>query len=508
MTRITKLLAWAFLQSLLLQGTVFCIETTFITDPKTGKKVEVASDQIIVKYRTGVSAARRAALRFSSGVRSSREITGLNAETLKVSSSSLLETLQNFRASPEVESAEPDYVRKLTGVTFNDTYFSQQYALTQLQITDAWGVTTGTGLAEVKVAVLDSGVDYNHDDLGGAFRVKVYDGFDFFNDDADPMDDDGSGIGHGTAVAGIIAATANNGIGIAGIHNNAKILAVKVCSDDCLDSHIILGVDYAIAKGVNIMNMSFGGASGSSILQDAIDRALAERITVVASAGNDGNTEPVLFPAAYPGVIAVGASTTSGVLANFSNTGPEIAVIAPGVLTYTTSADGVNPDTYTFTFGGTSGAAPHVTGIASLLLSLEPRLTPSRIRSILVQTASDVDPPGYDTLTGFGLVNAFRAVRAIPGALIPPPQDETVPMPNPFIARGLNRVTFRIPEDLGGTVVKVKIINAAGVPVRTITSNNIWDGKNDDGVSVASGVYFYELETTRGKSRNKVFLVR
>ena len=239
-------------------------------------------------------------------------------------------------------------------------------------------------------------------------------------------------------------------------------------------------------------------------MQDAVNKALGNKVIIVASAGNDGNGVPVLFPAAYPSVIAVGASNSSDTLTSFSNTGPEIAVIAPGENVYAAQPN----STYTATFTGTSASAPNVTGIVSLMLALQPRLTPSRVRSILVQSADDVGAPGFDNLTGFGRVNAFKAVRAIPGALIPPPKNETVPMPNPFIAQGLNRVTFRIPEDLGGTVVQVKIINAAGVPVRTITNNNIWDGKNDNGASVASGVYFYELETTQGKSRNKVFLVR
>src|SRR3989338_7624529 len=108
MTRNIKFLASAFICAFLMRSSIFCIETTFIADPKTGKKVEVASNQIIVKYRSGVSAARRAALRFSASAQTVRDMASLNAETLKVSSSSLLEALQYYQANPEVESAEPD----------------------------------------------------------------------------------------------------------------------------------------------------------------------------------------------------------------------------------------------------------------------------------------------------------------------------------------------------------------------------------------------------------------
>lgn len=499
-TRIDSVLV-AFPLFLIFCSKLAAFQISVIADPVTGKPIEVVSDRIIVKFRDSTNESRRAALRFSGAAQISAALPSIQAEVLNVSSGSLLSTLDQFKKMPEVEFAEPDYIRKTSALAFNDTFIAFQYGLTNCKITDAWVITTGTATQRVNVAVLDTGVDYTHPDLGRGFGGTVYDGYDFVNENSDPMDDHG----HGTFVSGIIAATSNNGLGIAGISGGAKILAVKVCDSggSCPTSAVIAGVEYATAKGVNVINLSLGGAPSSVLEETAFRKAIEARITVVAAAGNDGNGVPVNYPAAYQNVIAVGASDSSDGLASFSNTGAAVLLVAPGVSVVSTlpgSLYGIND--------GTSFSSPHVAGIAALMLSIQPRLTPGRIARILAQTADDLGAPGLDDSYGYGRVNAVRALNAIPSQLIAPPEDQTVPMPNPFISKGMSTVTFRIPANLGSQVSAVRIVNALGVPVRALSGTNVWDGKNEDGNYVAGGVYYYVLETPQGKSRNKVFVVR
>ncbi|MDX1523877.1 MAG: S8 family serine peptidase, partial [Anaerolineae bacterium] len=221
---------------------------------------------------------------------------------------------------PTVEYAEPDYLAGITAdpvavpviLTPNDTHYRFQWNMPLIQAPDAWDRATGEG---VIVAVIDTGIDFRTPDLGNTRRQQ---GYDFINDDPDPTDDQG----HGTHVAGTIAQSTNNNLGVAGVAFNATLLPVKVLAADGQGSYeaIIQGIYFAVDQGANVINMSLAGRAGSQALREAVAFAHSRGVVVVAAAGNSNG--PVEFPAAYDeSVIAVGATGFDNARAPYSNFG-------------------------------------------------------------------------------------------------------------------------------------------------------------------------------------------
>ncbi|HZT05656.1 MAG TPA: S8 family peptidase [Chloroflexota bacterium] len=319
---------------------------------------------------------------------------------------------------PEVVWAQPNYVRSAQMMA-NDPLFPQQWGLQRIQTPDAWDVTTGT--ASVVVAVVDTGVDLGHPELQG----KIVDGRNFLEPDESPQDDGG----HGTHVAGTIAATINNGMGIAGIAPGVSIMPIKVLKADGSgkDSTVAAGMRWAIDHGARIINMSFSGAEVSPALTEAVAYAQSKNVLLVVAAGNEGSSDPT-FPAATDPVIAVGATDQADHRAYYSNFGDWIDIAGPGTNILSTYWDGTS--TYR-TDTGTSMAAPHVTGVIALLLSLHPEYSIPEVEAILRSTA---DPIG-DSGLGAGRVNAARAVAAAaqlpPTPTPPPPTAVATPTPTP-----------------------------------------------------------------------------
>ncbi len=333
--------------------------------------------------------------------------------------------------NPAVEYAEPNYERHIvdtttTAVTPNDPYYSssgswgQGYAdmwgLQAIQAGQAWAVTTGS--TAIIIAVADTGVDLTHPDLAG----KLVAGYDFANGDTDPQDDNG----HGTHVAGTIAAATNNGIGIAGICWQCKIMPLKGldAQGSGYDSDLADAVRYAADHGARVVNASWGGPGYSQTLDQAFTYADGKGVVLAVAAGNDGSTD-VGSPASFPVSIAVSATDHNDQIASFSNYGSAIAVAAPGVDILSLRAAGT--DMYGdglhtvgsnyYRSNGTSMAAPHVAGLAGLILSLHPDWTPDQVRSTLTGSADDLGSPGRDDYYGYGRINAYRALQ---GATPPP----------------------------------------------------------------------------------------
>lgn len=291
-----------------------------------------------------------------------------------------------------------------------------QYAPRLARADEAWLIARGTGIT---VAVLDTGVDYNHEDLKG----RVSTGWDYINKDNDPIDDDG----HGTHVAGIIAAKGNNGKGVAGVAWDAQILAIKVCGgvtvlivftvEGCPDSAATSGILEATSKAT-IINMSFGGfkSFGESFLnafgiksarEQAIVTAKAAGVMVVASAGNENSGTPS-FPCAYDGVFCVGNSNVFDTRhvnpLSGSNFGPHVDIAAPGTEILSTVPSFYDPSGYD-SFTGTSMAAPFVAGVAALVWANNPAWTYSQVEERLLKTAKPL--PGQQIGPR---VDAFDAV--------------------------------------------------------------------------------------------------
>ena len=253
----------------------------------------------------------------------------------------------------------------------------------------AWNFTEGAG---VKVAVIDTGINYNHPDL----QANYAGGYNAINPNAAPLDDQG----HGTHVAGTIAAV-RNGTGVIGVAPKAKLYAVKVLASNGSGSFsaIISGIEWATKNKMNVINMSLGGGGYMTAMHNAIKAAVAANVTVVCAAGNDSG--PVNYPAKYPESIAISAGDSNNQLAYFSSRGAEIEFIAPGVNVYSTSISG-----YYQNMSGTSMACPHVAGLAALAYSAGHR-TPASVRSAFRKAASKL-PVLTDEQQGAGLIDAAK----------------------------------------------------------------------------------------------------
>jgi len=264
----------------------------------------------------------------------------------------------------------------------------------------SWAISTGDS---VKVGVIDTGIDLKHPDL----KANIKGGYNAINPLKSPNDDNG----HGTHVAGIIAAL-DNDIGIIGVGPQIDLYAIKVLNANGSGylSDVIEGLDWAVNNGMQVVNMSLGTSQDVPSFHEAIINVYNAGVTIVAAAGNTGGS--VVYPAAYPEVIAVSATDQNNQIASFSSRGPEIDLSAPGVSIYSTYKN----KSYA-TLNGTSMAAPHVTGAAALIidtkkcdLNLDNICTPAEVKQRLEQTALDLGDSGKDNLYGSGLVNVYNAL--------------------------------------------------------------------------------------------------
>lgn len=252
---------------------------------------------------------------------------------------------------------------------------------------------------DVRVAVLDTGIDYRHPDLS----LRYAGGYDFVFDDNDPMDDSSSQ--HGTHAAGIIGAKLN-GEGVVGVAPQARIYGIKVLDGAGFGTleWLVEGIDWAIANEMHIVNLSLAFDVDSPAVRDACDRAWAAGILLVASSGNTGG-RAALYPAAYESVIAVNATDKDDLFGAFSAMDTRVELAAPGMSIVSTARS----NQY-ISLSGTSQAAPHVAGAAALLLAANSTWTNEQIRLRLQQSAVDLGAPGRDSYFGFGRVDAAAAL--------------------------------------------------------------------------------------------------
>jgi subtilisin family serine protease len=345
-------------------------------------------------------------------------------------------------AAPGVEWAEPNYTIALDLIP-NDPQFAIRqtiYLSDYLQMPAAWDFTMGR--PEIVVAILDTGVDINHEDLatgiwtnpleipnngidddGNGFVDDVH-GWNFAQGSNSVADDHG----HGTHVAGIAAARTNNVKGIAGMAGGATIMPVKVFPPppNAIGTYedLIMGIIYAADNGARVINMSLGATSYSRGEEAAVDYAWAHGAVVVAAAGNQGSNV-YHYPAAHPNVLAVAATDASDQRVPFSNWGDFVDVAAPGYSVYSTYRN----NSYG-SMSGTSMASPHVAGLAALILSLNPQLTNAQVRELIEQNSDDRGAAGWDPYFGHGRINGRKALAAVQ----PPPQPSPSPTPHPPLA--------------------------------------------------------------------------
>lgn len=293
-------------------------------------------------------------------------------------------------------------INQNNNINVDDPGFKYEWYIPYTQADKAW--TLINPKKKIKVAVLDTGVDYTHPDLEN--RVDVEAGYNFVDNNDNIMDNDG----HGTHISGIIAAKANNGIGLAGVTGNLdmKILPVKVLDEngDRDVINIVKGIIYAVDNGADIINLSLGTRYKVQLIEEAINYAKSKGVFVVAASGNDNENSDNFSPAS-DGAFTVAAMNYNYRKAYFSDYGNSIKVAAPGVQILSTVPGGYEA------WDGTSMAAPVVSGIAAMLKAENPQLSPSQIEDIIDSTATDIIYKGRDQFSGYGLINAYDAIKKV-----------------------------------------------------------------------------------------------
>jgi subtilisin family serine protease len=372
---------------------------------------------------------------------------GTLGETYRVrlpTDANVAEIVESLTRLEAVEEAEPNRWREAT-VAPNDPSFPAQWGLARIRCPDAW--TLSTGSPAVVVGVVDTGVDLDHPELaplllpgqdmvdlaGAAPPPGTHFEGDWTARDDSPQDE----VGHGTHVAGTIACASNNMFGVAGVTWSCRILPVRVLARVVENApphrvrgtgsavDIAAGIRWAVDHGAQVINLSLGGYADTFVERDAVAYAVAHGVVVVAAMGND-NTNTPSYPAGYPGVVAVGATDQMDRRAPFSNTGPHIAVSAPGVDVLSTVWD----DGFA-TLSGTSMASPHVAGVVALIRSCNSSLSADEVGTILRETArplrdAPADPVPNDRY-GAGLVDAGAAVARACAGGGPMPTQPTFP---------------------------------------------------------------------------------
>jgi subtilisin family serine protease len=314
---------------------------------------------------------------------------------------SVPEVIRALESDGAVGEAQPSYrfaLQEPAGLPAHAARLpSIQYSLSKLQIPQAHRYAAGSG---VLVAIIDSGIDTTHEEIAGAIEATF-----------DAVGSREPAHAHGTAIAGAVAAKAR----LKGIAPSARLLAIRAFDgsnkgEDGTTLTVLRSIDWAVARGARVINMSFAGPHDPSIAR-ALTAAKKKGIVLVAAAGNAGPGSPPLYPAADANVIAVTATDFEDRLFTASNRGRHVAVAAPGVEIILPAPRG----TYQLS-SGTSFAAAHISGIVALLLELQPDLKPYGVRKVLEATAKDLGAPGRDSSFGAGLADAYRAVVAVNAA--------------------------------------------------------------------------------------------
>lgn len=348
-------------------------------------------------------------------------------------------------ALPGVRAASPNFVRRAQATTPNDTYYRFQWHYQLLQMELAWDLEQGS--SDVVVGVADTGIVSTHPDFSG----RLIAGFDFISDPGRALDGDGidpdpedpgdlsnfpNSSWHGTHVAGTIGARSNDGVGVAGMDWACRLMPLRVLglnggtSIDILEAvkfaaglPNVSGTTPQVPRGrVDVLNMSLGGAGGSTAEEAVYAQVRQAGVLVVCAAGNDGTTEPH-FPASYPSNLSVGAVRYDKTRAFYSNQATTVDVMAPGgdvtvdqngdgysdgVLSC--SADANRAPVYVFEMG-TSMASPHVAGLASLLLASRPTASANELELLILQNTEDLGDPGVDPVFRHGLIDPLAAIR-------------------------------------------------------------------------------------------------
>lgn len=533
-----------------------------------GKTIEVAAEETMVKFSTR-TASDHAAVLARIGASVVQEFPGIGWTHVALASGTpVVSGMNQLRALPEIIQVQPNHVYRPSRVP-SDPLVPSQPNLSQINAFGGWEYETGASNA-VTIAIVDSGIDGSHTDLNAKI-INLGANARSMDCTANPcVADNGHGAGipsgncsHGTQTAGVAAASANNGVGIAGISWGANLVSIKIfscaggtetssCNGGCAgefqnsasatDAVIIRAINYVIGMngvagvGRIVMNMSFGSAGQActagdtsaavGALQAALQNAAGtgQGIVMAAATGNTPSggsvvDQPANCAPTVAGLIPVGSVDANNGVSFFSNRGSELAccgVVAPGENIETTQAGGG------FTSNsGTSFSAPTVAGLAALILSAKPTATSDEVRSIIRAGADKIgisslgaagpslsaQPSG--NLSGAGRIDMFRSMRlAVKGTLADFAGDQkAIAVPNPFRPGTQGSVMITIPTALQSSNATIRIYTVDAKLVRTLTGLS-WDGKNESGNPVVSGTYVFEVKTDAGKTTGRLAVIR
>lgn len=418
------------------------------------------------------------------------------------------EMVATYKVNPNVKYAEPNHIAHAFWVP-DDPLYPYQWHLDNddyggINMESAWGISTGLG---VIVAVIDTGVAYEdyEEFVDNPGRGRDYwityaqapdldetnfePGYDFVNGDIHPNDDEG----HGTHVTGTIAQTTDNNLGVAGVAFDCTIMPVKVLDSTGSGTYfdVAEGILFAADNGAQVINMSLGGSLPSDTLENAVKYAYDAGVTIVCASGNDGSATTISYPAAYDAYcIAVGATRYDETVCWYSNGGDSLDLTAPGgdlgvdqngdgygdgVLQQTHDGSDFTNFGYWF-YQGTSMAAPHVAGVAALLIA-NGVTGPDNVREALQSTAEDKGPVGRDDAYGYGIVDAYAALNYAAGPDITEPVLSITAVPDP--SDGPTTITVSSNEELSAApTVEVALpdTTTASLEMSVTTVTNTWDG--------------------------------
>ena len=378
-------------------------------DTSSDTSLSSSEDEYIIAFRSGSTRTEREKIIRDKGAEFIRDLASLDAAVIRLPASAV-NAERSLAAEAKVRYMEPNHPVFISAyLEPNDSLFDQQWSLDMMDLPYVWSSEKGD--SRIRIAVIDTGIDLEHEDLSA--RIDKDNAYNFANENSNVSD----GHGHGTHVAGTIGALTDNGIGIAGVSWQGEILPLKVLDESGSGNTADLAAAIKYAAGldensedmepVDIINLSLGSKSYSQTLRDAIDAAAEQGILIVGAAGNEGRSS-LIYPAAYENVIAVGAANQFGELTSYSNYGPELDFIAPGG----DSSSGIlstYKDNEYAELTGTSMAAPHISGLIALLLS--DNNSASEIKEILEKASIHPGIEEESDQLGHGLVNANFALN-------------------------------------------------------------------------------------------------
>ena len=369
---------------------------------------------------------------------------------------------------PHIKFAEPDAIVRADFVP-NDTYYTSEWHLQTIGAPTAWNMATGSG---VTVAILDSGIDGTHPDLA----TQLVPGWNMYDNNSNTTDV----YGHGTKVAGVVAAAGNNAMGVAGAAFNARLMPIRVtdASGNASISALANGLTYAADHGARVANMSFTVQSYSTIIS-AAQYFMNKGGVVMNSAGNYGTLDSTPASGA---LVSVSGTDSSDSIASWSSYGPYVDVSAPGVSIWTTTVGGGYG-----AVSGTSFASPLTAGVAALVLSANRNLAPTQVISLLESTATGLGTSGYDYYYGYGRVNAAQAVAAalqgVPTDTQPP--SVSISSPGGGSVSGIVGISVSANDNVGVTRVDLLVNGALLATDTTSPFSFSWDSTALVGSGVA-----------------------